>query len=71
MHTYLVRLADRLDEKASQRILVIKNNPEGMQEFVDTLTDLEIAHPVVVNIHKLAIRRPVRTVLHTAVSTAV
>lgn len=59
MYTYLVTLADRNDSGALQRILVNAKTPDRMQEFVDTLTDLEIANPVVANVRKLAIKRPV------------
>lgn len=60
MNTYLVTLADRSTGK-DQRILVQSKTDENMQEFVESsevLPTLQIAEPVVIAIHKLAIKRP-------------
>lgn len=58
MNLYLVRLAGR-ETGESQRILVRSECQDGMQEFVETLDDLMIAHPVVIAIHRLRVERPV------------
>jgi hypothetical protein len=72
VYTYLVTLADRNDPGALQRILVDANSPDGMQEFVNTLTDLQIANATVTSIRKLAIKRRLpRTVLQSAIKTVV
>jgi hypothetical protein len=72
VYTYLVTLADRNDADALQRILVDAKTPDRMQEFVDTLTDLQIANPTVISVRKLAIKRRLpRTTLQSAVKTAV
>jgi len=55
--TYLVTLADRESGK-DQRILVQSECSDGMQEFVDTLSDLTINNPVVINVAELPIKRP-------------
>ncbi|QIG58319.1 hypothetical protein SEA_SKOG_167 [Gordonia phage Skog] len=54
--TYLVTLIDR-ETGQDQRILVRSENADGMQEFVDTLTDLEIDAPVVMGVRELAVKR--------------
>lgn len=50
MHSYLVTLSNEAGE--IQKIVV--QTPEGcihdMQEFVDSLTDLQIANPMVIDI---------------------
>ena len=56
-HTYMVVLVDRESGK-DQRILVQSECPDGMQEFVNGLTDLVIENPVVVGIKELPIKRP-------------
>jgi hypothetical protein len=69
MHTYLVQLADRQTGK-DQRILVLANSPDNMQEFVSTLPDLKVENPIVIAIHKLAIKRPLpRTNMRQAVKS--
>ena len=62
MNTYLVMLADRSTGK-HQRILVQSRTDEGMQEFIRSeavLPTLGVDDPVVVAIHLLRVRRPVR-----------
>ncbi len=75
MHTYMVTLADRValgeGRLVEQRILVDANTPDGMQDFVEGLTDLQVGNPQVIGVRKLAIKRPPRTVLRTAVKAAV
>lgn len=61
--TYLVTLVDRESlhsggNLVEQRILVDAETPDGMQEFVDKLTNLQIANPLVASIRRLEIRRP-------------
>lgn len=56
-HTFMVVLVDRESGK-DQRILVQSECPDGMQEFVDSLTDLTIENPVVIGITRLPIKRP-------------
>ena len=58
--TYLVTLADRETGK-DQRILVRSEHSDGMQAFVERENlnpPLQIAHPVVIAVKELAIRRP-------------
>lgn len=49
MQNYVVTLVDR-ETGERERIRVQADCTCGMQEFVETLTDLKIAHPVVVDI---------------------
>lgn len=64
-NVYLVTLFDRESGK-DQRIVVQSECPDGMQEFVDSLTDLAIENPVVVRILKLPVKRPIpKTTLAT------
>ncbi|AEL97782.1 hypothetical protein SEA_FLUDD_112 [Mycobacterium phage Fludd] len=78
MNTYLVRLADRHTGEG-QRILVQDRNPstdpatalDDMQRWVDAHKEsfdppLQIADPMVIDIHLLKMKRPARTVLPTA-----
>ncbi|QDF18590.1 hypothetical protein SEA_PUPPER_104 [Gordonia phage Pupper] len=55
-HTYLVTLIDR-ETGQDQRILVRSENADGMQEFVNSLPDLELDHPVVMGVRQLALKR--------------
>lgn len=49
MNVYLVTLVDKITGEL-KRILVRSECSHGMQAFVDTLDDLGIGHPVVVDI---------------------
>lgn len=69
MNTYLVRLASR-GTGAGQRILVRAENPDGMQEFVDTIDDLVISDPVVISVHELRTKRPEASIERVLTSTA-
>jgi hypothetical protein len=70
MNTYLVTLADRSTGK-QQRILVQSRTDEGMEEFIrspEVLPTLELDDPVVIAIHQLRVKRPIRgTVLSSLV----
>lgn len=63
MYTYMVTLIDKETGK-DQRILVRSTCSDGMQEFVDSLDDLKLDSPVVVDVRQLANKRPLpRTTL--------
>lgn len=70
MDVYLVTLADR-EGGAGQRVLVQDKNPDlDWQDWIDSATfdpPLTISNPVVVNAHKLRIKRPHKTVFPVAV----
>lgn len=53
-HSYLVTLSN--DEGEIQKIIVQTACTHGMQEFVDSLTDLKIKNPVVIDIDDRAAR---------------
>lgn len=62
MNVYLVTLADRHTGQ-DQRVLVQSPNSDNMQEFIESdevLSSLELEHPVVIAIHQLRIKRPIR-----------
>lgn len=65
MNTYLVTLVDGSTGKY-QRILVQSRAEDGMQDFVlsdEVLPTLGLDEPVVVAVHLLRIKRPVRGTL--------
>lgn len=67
MNTYLVTLADR-NTGEDQRILVQSATEDNMQEFVESdavLPTLRLAAPVVIAVHRLRVRRPVRGTILT------
>lgn len=51
VNTYLVTLRDR-ETGEQQMIEVLSPCPHGMQEFVDGLDDLKLAHPEVVKVEE-------------------
>lgn len=55
MKNFLVTLIDR-DTGDLQRIVVQSECSCDMQEFVDGLTDLQISHPVVIDINESAVK---------------
>lgn len=55
MKNYLVTLVDQ-ETGELQRIVVQSECPHGMQEYVDSLSDLKLAHPVVVDIDEYSAR---------------
>lgn len=49
--SFLVKLSNAAGD--FQKIIVQTSCPHGMQEFVDSLTDLKISDPVVIDIEEL------------------